>query len=458
VSAGTAPLSPLIPAVHPTRPAKLPAVAERTLGNGLRVVVVRQQTVPLVEVRLRVPFSAPGGDRGRVHDARAALLAETLLSGTAARDAVTLAQEVQALGGSLGAGVDADRLSLGGSALASSLRPLLDLVADVVTGASYPADEVAGERDRLVSELAIARTQPAVIAGVALAGRMFGAHPYGRELPESAALAAVTPAQLRSLHTARVGPAGALLVIVGDVRPAAALDAAEAALSSWSSMAKEAALQRVPTPHPAGAALVDRPGSVQTNIRLGGLGLPRSDAASPALALANLVYGGYFSSRLIANVRERHGYSYTPRSGIEHRAGASLVTVGVDVQTGVTAPALLETQYELGRMATTEVAQGELDAARSYAIGTLALSTATQAGLASTLAALLVAGLDITYLREQPKRLTAVTTADVLEVSARHLAPHRLVTVLVGDAAQVRGPLDALGVVEVLDAQSDGAP
>src|ERR671927_1433283 len=106
-----------------------------------------------------------------------------------------------------------------------------------------------------------------------------------------------------------------------------------------------------------------------------------------------MVFGGYFSSRLVENIRERRGYTYSPRSAVEHLLAGSSFLVEADVATGVTGPALLETLYELGRMALTPVTEAELDAARRYLLGSLALRTATHAGLASTLSSLFGAGL-----------------------------------------------------------------
>ena len=119
------------------------------------------------------------------------------------------------------------------------------------------------------------------------------------------------------------------------------------------------------------------------------------------------------------------------------------------MSTPTTAPALLETLYELGRVATTPVSQGELDQARRYAIGTLALGTSTQAGLASTLSQLAGAGLGIGYLRDYPQQLAAVTVDAALEAGARYLAPNRLTTVLVGDVSQIEAPLRTLVDLEL---------
>ena len=144
-----------IPQLGKARIVKLPSVAETILDNGLRVLAVRRPGVPLAEVRLRVPFAGPSGRGGRAHTAQAQLLGDTLLSGTDRRSAAQLAADVQALGGQLSASTDADRLGFGASVLVSGLPGLLEVLAEVLTGAAYPKREVIGERDRLVQELAI---------------------------------------------------------------------------------------------------------------------------------------------------------------------------------------------------------------------------------------------------------------------------------------------------------------
>ncbi|MCK9926088.1 insulinase family protein [Frankia sp. Mgl5] len=432
-----------IPAVIPTVPRELPAVVRRTLPNGLRVDVVARSSVPLVELRLRIPFAGSG----LVHLAEAELLAETILTGSSRYDRVGLATAVQALGGSLRTGVDADRLAIVSSALATSLEPLLALIADVLTTASYPDSEFGGERDRIVEETTIALSQPAVIAREALVRRMFGDHPYGSAITPPSVLSEVGAERVRSLHGARVCPDGAILTLVGDVDPERALDAVEAALGSWTGTA---APGHPPAPVPtAGPILiVDRPGAVQTNIRMGGRALNRSAPAHPALRLASTIFGGYFSSRLVSNIREDKGYTYSPRSSVDHHQAGSRLTVAADVSTDVTGPALLEILYELGRMAVLPPEAEELEAARQYLIGTLALSSATAAGLAGTLSGLSGAGVGVEYLRDHPRALATVTAADVQAVSAQLLAPSGLVTVLVGDASKITESVRALGAVE----------
>jgi zinc protease len=431
------------PLTRPRRARKL-GVAERTLDNGLRVVAVRKPGVPLVEVRLRIPFLATG----TTHPARAALLADTLLTGAGDYDRAGLAAAVQTLGADIHVGVDADRLLLSANALATGLPGLLELLALVLTEATYESGEVAIERDRQVERLTIARSRAGTVASEAVARRMWGEHPYALDLPLPEAVAATTPGQVRALHRNRVHPAGAVLIVVGDVSPKRVLDQVDRALSGWTGNGSNPRVPKLPEP-PAGPLLiVDRPGSVQSSLRMGAHAMGRTDPEYPAAQLANLIFGGYFSSRWTENIREDKGYTYGPHSRIDHHVLGSTIMLDVEVATEVTAPAVLETVYELGRIAALPVTETEVESVRQYAIGTLALSTATQAGLASTLSALSAFGLGLDWVIEHPARLSRVSVDDVSAAAAQLLAPARFTSVVVGDAATISASLARLGPVE----------
>ncbi|MFG1775495.1 M16 family metallopeptidase [Micromonospora sp. NPDC049051] len=429
-----------LPPLGPNRRLKLPKQAERTLGNGLTVIVVRRPAVPLVEVRLWMPF-------GRAHLARGAMLAQTLLSGTRTMSGVRIAAELQRVGGGLSAGIDPDRLMLSGAALVTGLDRMLEILAEVLTDASYPNDDVATERDRLVDRIQVARSQPAHLARTALLRRIYGTHPYAVQTPEPEAVRAVRPGVLRTLHAQRVHPADAVLVLVGDVQPDRALDAAEKALSGWNGAGHTADLPPAPPLEPGPLLLVDRPGSVQSSLRMALPAVPRTHPDHAALQLANLIFGGYFSSRWVENIREDKGYTYGGHSVVEHSVAGSVLVAAVDVATEVTGPALLETTYELGRLATLAPREDELEQARQYALGTLQLGISTQAGLASLTSAYAGSGLRLDFLAEHAARLAGATVAEVAEAAARYLAPARAATVVLGDAERIAPQLAALSPV-----------
>ncbi|HEY2792156.1 MAG TPA: pitrilysin family protein [Micromonosporaceae bacterium] len=430
-----------LPELEPNRKLAIPKTVDRTLTTGLRVIAIRRPAVPLVELRLRIPFAKANLARGDV-------LSQALFSGTASRSSVDIAAELQSIGGGLGASTDSDRLIISGDSLASGLPNLLDILADVLQSATYPDDEVATERERFADRIQIARTQPAHLVRVALLKRVYGSHPYAIQTPTVDAVKSVRPAALRSLHLERVHPTGAIMVLVGDINPEKAIDQVATALAGWTGDGKDVSLAEAPAPRPGPVELVDRPGSVQSSIRLALPAVGRTHADFPALQLANLILGGYFSSRWTENIREDKGYTYSPHSALEHSIAGSILVMQTDVATEVTAPALLETWYELGRMATLAPKAEELEQARQYAIGTLLLGTSTQAGIASLAAMYAAYGLELSHLATYSRQLSAVTVDDVARVSAEYLAPDRSATVILGDAARVEPSLRTLGPVD----------
>ncbi len=413
---------------------------DTTLDSGLRVLAVRKPGVPLAEVRLRLPFLSAKA----AHAARATLLSDTMLTGTSGYDRAGLAGAVQALGGDLSVGVDADRLVLTANVLSTNLAALLSVIREVLTGATYPDEEVATERGRLLENLTIARSRSQVVANEALARLMFGAHPYALDLPQPDDVRRVTATQLRRLHEDLVRPDGATLVVVSDLSPARVRDQVAKALAQWTGRAVRARVAKLGPVLGAAPELIDRPGSVQSSLRMGSSALRRDDPGFAALQLANAIFGGYFSSRWTENIREDKGYTYGPHSRIEHHGLGSTLTLDVDVATEVTAPALLETLYELGRISLLPVTDAELESVRQYSIGTLALSTATQAGLASTLSALVGLGLGPEWLAEHSARLAKTTVEEVSAAAAEFFQPTRFVSVIVGDEATIREPLTAI--------------
>ncbi|MBK0869912.1 MAG: insulinase family protein [Saccharopolyspora sp.] len=432
---------PLPPLAEP-RPLRSPEVVDTELANGLRVIAVRHGAVPLVEARLRIPFA---GDDA-MHPARAEVLAETLLTGTATRDRVKVDTDLARVGGELHAVVDPERLSLAGSALSSGLDTLLDVLADALTGAAYTEQEVAGERDRLVERIAVARSQPRVIAREELQRVRYGDHPFVREVPEAEDVAQVTAEDVRALHAQAVLPRGSVLVLAGDIDPDSVIGEVARILGGWDSDARARELPDLPELRGGDVRLVHREGAVQSQLRLSAQGLHRTDERYPALQIANLCFGGYFSSRLVENIREDKGYTYGAHSSFEFTRGAGTILVDADTASEVTAAALLETRYELGRLALVPPSTSEVESARQYAIGGLLTSTSSQSGMASMLSTLAASGLDHRWLTAHPDRLRAVTAEQVAE-AALHYAPTAFTGVIVGDANKIGDQLRALGGV-----------
>ncbi|MGQ0837677.1 M16 family metallopeptidase [Actinokineospora sp.] len=433
-----------LPPLGEQRAATNLSAVDTVLPNGLRVVVVRQPTVPMVELRLRIPFA--GDDPA--HAARAEVLAATILTGTARRDRVTVDTELALAGGELAAAVDPELLSIGGNVLAGGFDTLLNVLADALTGAVHRDDEVEGERGRLIERITVARSQPSIIARDALQKHRYGDHPFTREMPEAADVAVVEADHVRALHAAALLPRGSVLVLVGDLEPERAVADVAAALGGWQSAGSASVLPPLPEVPPGDLLLVNRPGAVQSQLRLSAKGVVRTDARYPAVQLANLAFGGFFSSRLVENIREDKGYTYHARSYPEFTPSGATLLVDTDTASAATAGALLEIRYELGRLAVNPPTESEVETVRQYAIGSLLTATSSQGGLASQLAALAVLGLGVDWLVGHPERLKAVTVDEVAAAALEFFAPARFTGVIVGDVENL-ATLQALGGVRL---------
>lgn len=431
-----------LPGVEHVRGLAIPPRTTVALPGGLTVVAIARRAVPLVELRLWVPAYAADLATG-------SLLAQTLFTGTAGRRAFEIAAGLQSVGGTLGAKADSDRWLIIGNALATGLDRLLDLLADTLAGATHPDREVETERGRLADRVQVALSQPGMIAKAELLRRVYGDHPYSVETPDAARLRAVGTGQVRALHARRVHPRGATLVLVGDLDPDDAVELAARRLSCWTGQGPPVGPPPAPRPVGRPMLLVDRPGAVQSSMRLMLPAPGRRHPDNAPLQLANLIFGGYFCSRWMENIREGKGYSYGPVSMIDHSLGGSVMMLSADVATEVTAPAFVETLYELGRITALPPDAEEVDQARRYALGALQLGMATQAGLAGLAGALSGFGLGLDYLAEHAARLASVTPADVHRAAETYMGPARATAVVLGDVSRFERGLAALTDVEV---------
>lgn len=432
-----------IPALTAAVGARTPRTVDVVLDNGLRLIAVRKAGTPLVEARLRIPF-AGARVAPQLHSARAEVLASTLMLGTGSRDRQQVDADLAIVGGHLDASVDAQRLMIAGSVLSTGLPTLLAVLADSLTDPAFRADEIRVERARLHEHLMIALSQPSAVVRQHLQQRRFGDHAAAWDTPLAEDVDAVTPALVRSLFRRQAVPDGAVLVLVGDLSPARVAAQVAEALGEWRSERSTVAMTPPPPVDAGPIAAFDNPGAVQSQVRLSAPAVGRDHEGYPAQQLANLVYGGYFSSRLVENIREDKGFTYSASSSVSFWPGRAAITVGFDTTTESTAAAVWEAQYELGRMALSPPTDAEVESARNYALGTLAASLATQAGYASMISTLAGSGLDGKWLDGYRADIAAVTAAEVHDLARTIFAPSAFMGVVVGDLATIESPLSAV--------------
>jgi predicted Zn-dependent peptidase len=424
---------------------KVPAATERTLPNGLRLVVVEHHELPVADFALVVNTGGEADPPGR--EGLATLTADLLDEGTASRTALQIADQASFLGVGLdaAAGWDASQVTL--HTPTERLDSALALLADVVTRPTFPAAEVSRvKRERLTGLLQL-RDEPTEIADRAFAQLLYGApHPYGRPLGGTeAATRVITRADVERFYRTHWRPNNATLIAVGDFTADDVAARVERALGRWARAEVPAhVLPALPAPRArAEVYLIDKAGAPQTSVRIGSVGVPRSTEDYFALRVMNTVLGGAFTSRLNQNLRETRGFTYGAGSSFSMRRAAGPFVAGAEVTGTATDSALVEFMKELRAIRDT-VPAGELEKATRYLQLQLPGQFETTGDIAAQLVPLVVHGLPLAYYNDLVQRLGAVTQADVQRAAQRYLDPSRFLVVLVGDRKSIEGGVRAL--------------
>lgn len=441
-----APQSPP-PAMLP-RPLHMPQPTTYTLPNGLKVVMLEDHRVPFVTVQLGMhagdamsPKDMPG---------LAAITADMLEEGTSHRSSKEIATEVEYIGGGLKASADPDFTVISGSALSQYEDRFFNIISDLVLNASFPEDELKLEKTNLLQELNIKHSQPDFLANERFHKVVFGSNPYSVVAPSKEAVEKLSREDLQKFHSEHYIPNGATLVVVGDFHADKMKKLIEKDFGTWKSGHLAEASLDTPLQHGGRKIyLVDRPGSVQSSVKIGNVGISKTDPDYFPVIVANQILGGSSNSRLFLNIREQKGYTYGAYSSFEPRRYPGSFTAGGAVRTPVTAPSIQEFLYELDRIRNIEVSPSELTAAKSYLIGSFQLGLETQGGVAQRLLEQSLYNLPPNYLASYADKVAAVSPEDVRRVARRHIDVNNLVITVVGDAKKIEPELEYFAPVEV---------
>lgn len=447
------------PAAGPLPTVNHPEALTETLANGLRVIVLPDHRQPTVTYRLVIKSGSlfDGDKPGLV-----ALVASLLNKGTAELSADEFAQKTDFLGLKVEAGSSEDSLSISATGLSRDNAALLNFLKGATLAPAFKPEELEKERLRASTELVQKKANPSDLAGRLRNKLLYGEHPYGAfATPES--IKAITRDDLQQFHDAHFIPNNASLVLVGDVDPKAAMEEIKRTFEDW----KKA---EVPTLRVAGGVesidprftlpafpkiegvsyhLVDRPASVQSNVLVAGVGVPRNNTDLPELSVVNSLLGGGFSGRLFGNLREKHGYTYGAYSSFGARKLGGAFSATAEVRNAVTGPASTEILNELTRITTEPIPEEELSLQRNYLAGNYLMSQESDKRTAERLQEIDLFGLPEDYYTTYAQRLNAVTPATASALAKKYIHPENLVVVVVGNAKEVLPQLEKLGPVSV---------
>jgi zinc protease len=428
------------------RPYHFPHVVRETLGNGLRILIAENHAAPIVAARVLV---RSGADRDTAELAGlGSLTAELLDEGAGERDGVKLAEDLGLLGASMGSGADWDASYVSVDVLSRTARDTMPIFADIVRRPMFPADALDRVRNERLAELIQQRDEAGAIAGKRFSSLLYGTGTYGNTIignPES--VARITIDDVRRFYAQHFAPNDSSLVITGDVDPAQAIADVTKLFADWERVDVP---QRPPiAPRPMESSriyLIDRPAAVQSEIRVGHVGVPRACEDYFALSVMNALLGGVFNSRINMNLREKHGYTYGARSVFAFRRQAGPFVVSAPVRNEVTRESVSEMLGELRRIREGDVEEQELNDTKNYLMGVFPATVQSASEVAGRLLDMELYELPHDYFDRYRENIGAVTKEDVERVAAKYIDPDRAVIVIVGNASQIREPLGALGM------------
>jgi zinc protease len=411
-----------------------PVVVERTLSNGLRVIVAKTSDLPLITVQLSVRAGSAADPPGV--GGLQSLTAAMLPQGSAHMTAPQIADAIEGLGGSLSAGAGADGSNLFLTVLADQLDRALPILADVAEHPAFAPDELDRLRRQRLDDLTVEMQEPGGIANLALAPVVFGAAPYGHPVGGTAlSLSRITPAALERQYLETFRPDNAILTLTGDITPEQGIAAAERAFGGWSR--PSAPLIPGPamaSPPRARVVVIDLPGTGQAAVVAAGRSIAYADPRLYSAQAANAVLGGGYSARLNEEVRVKRGLSYGAGSRLDARRDTGLFIASAQTKN---TSAVEVADLILGQIKTlgqVPAPAPELEAREASLVGEFGRDTATSGGLAGQLSTYALYGLKLDRLGLFPQKIEAVTPADIPAGAAALVDPSTLSLVIVGDA------------------------
>jgi zinc protease len=461
LSASQAPAQSLIwPSEFPprplaARPVNFPSYEMQTLPNGLRVIAVSHHEQPVVSIRLLIGAGSaldPKGKTGLAH-----LTAALLDQGTTTMSASELNDTVDFIGGGSNAGAGTDLSYVNMLVMKDSFDSGLKMLSDMARHPAFAPEEIGRQRQQLLSSLQVSFEDPDFIANAVFDRLVYGFHPYG--LPQSGTpdtLASISRDDLVAFHQKYFVPNNGILAIVGDISPEDAFAGVRRVFGDWARGDLSPPTYAEPPSPTRRLVIVNKPDSVQTEVRVGNLGIPRNHPDYMAVNLAIRVLGGEGSNRLHQVLRTARGLTYGAQANFDTFKESGDFEAETNTRTVATGEVLRLIVDEFWRLQRDRVSERELSDAKAYLTGSFPLTIETPNAIATQIVNVLFYGLPVGDLQNFRERVNAVTVDDIQRVAKLYLKPDRLSVVLVGNASEFSTQLQGIGFgsFETVDIQN----
>ena len=414
----------------------VPGAFKTSLDNGLRIVVVQDNRLPLVSYRLAFNWGDINDPEGQIGVTSA--MASMLNEGTANYSSRQLADEIERLGSNISVHASDDFTILSASALSLYSSEILRLAAEIALRPTFPEDELDLYRRNTVEHLKFQRSQPGFLANEQASRLVYGSHPYSRVSPSADDIEKLTQPDLKDLHEQAFLPNNATFVVVGDVDREEIIRDINELFGGWPKGEVETkSFSPFSQREHRSLTIVDRPGSAQSNIVLANSAIQRNSPDYFPVLVMNQVLGAGASSRVFMNLREEKGYTYGAYTRLDAKRLGGSFEATAEVRTAVTGDSLKEFFYELDRIRDEKVPDQELNDAKNFLTGVFPLRAETQEGMTNLVVNQLLYNLPDDYLETYRSNVEAVTADEVQRVAKQFVRPQQMAMVIVGDAKEI---------------------
>ncbi len=444
------------PKPGPPKDVQFPEYFDTTLPNGINVLVIENKKIPAVSVRMVFK------NAGSFHDGNkfglASLTAEMLNKGTMKRSANDISEEIDFLGGSLNAGSDWDGSYLSLSVLKKHLAKGIDILSDVAQFPAFSDEELSRVKEQRLSALLQAKDDAGSLSDKKFSQVVFGDFPYGNP-PEGneSTVKAMTVTDLKDFYSGFYTSSNLIIAFVGDITVEEALKITD---EKFSALKRGESFQKTSTSFSENFGrnkvyIVNKPGAVQSNLRIGHLGMERNNKDYIPVTIMNTILGGFFGSRINYILREKHGFTYGARSYFNPHLFSGDFSVDTDVRNEVTDTAVSLVIEELKRFRTEEITDKELETVKNYMTGVFPLQLETAIAVATRVINLKLYDLPKDYYSRYISAINNLTKQDILAAAKKYIKPEDLIIVISGDASVLKDKMARFGEVEIFDADGN---
>lgn len=430
---------------------QLPPVERHTLDNDLTVILMQYKKVPVVRFRMVVRGGSVLDGEGL--EGVAAMTASVMREGTETRSATDIANAIDFVGGSLSVSAGADYCAASEEVLAKDVATGLELFSDVILHPSFPDDEIDRERNQRLANIEGLKEDPSSIASITFSRYVYGTHPYGRQsFGTKSSLDAIQRKDLVDFYRKVFVPGNATLVVVGDFTPADMFGKIKTAFEGWKKEEKPA----ISVPQPVRlqgkkVILVNKSDATQTQMVFGNIGIDIKNPDLFAVRVANTIFGGGFTSRLVDELRVKKSLTYGIGSGFSASMYGGTYSIATFTKNATANQMIDGVLAEIGKYRTGGATSAELKKAQNYLAGNFARGLQSPEALASRLTDIELYGYPADYLETYIQKIRAVTLEDVQKVVQKYFLLDDLLMVFVAPGKETAPEVQKYGPVSVVE-------